>query len=131
MDIALWSGLEINLAIICGSVPALKAFVMHIVLGKHGSEGSGRYAYGTHSATRKHSHILRSVGGDEDLSQNDAKRFNITVRQSFEMRRFDQGSDEGSEKDLILAPKSAYSLPGQATITGQARSGANMSVSVP
>jgi hypothetical protein len=33
VDICLWSHLEVNLAIICGSIPALKAFFSQVILG--------------------------------------------------------------------------------------------------
>lgn len=45
-DIALWSDLEINIAIICGSVPALKAFVSRVILGHEGPES--HHQRGTH-----------------------------------------------------------------------------------
>lgn len=105
VDIALWSGLEINLAIICGSIPALKAFTSHIVFGRGESRPSD-YGRTNNSASRKHSHILRS-GSEEEVSKMD--RMQITVRESIEMKRFDHGSDEGSEKNLVVdAPKDTY-----------------------
>jgi len=93
VDIALWSGLEINIAIICGSVPALKAFVSQVILRKIDSQPSG---YGNSSAVRKQSRVLASMSGDDDYKMD---RLKINVRNSFEMNR---GDDGGSESDLII-----------------------------
>ncbi len=48
VDIALWSGLEINLAICCASVPQLKAMFVKIIPKLNNSyDGSSQYPYGT------------------------------------------------------------------------------------
>lgn len=104
VDIALWSGLEINIAVICGSLPALKAFVSKVILGKTESKTSG-YAYGNNSAVRKQSRALASVSNDDDYKMDSLK---INVRESIEMNRY-QGDDGGSENDLIIQNQNAFS----------------------
>ncbi|KAH6668464.1 hypothetical protein B0J14DRAFT_456634, partial [Halenospora varia] len=97
VDIALWSHLEINIAIICGSVPALKAFFCRIVL-RQASEGSG-YNGNSHrfsSRTRRHqSHVLhRSI---DDTCKDKQK---ITIQQPIEMNSH-FADDTSSERELI------------------------------
>lgn len=103
VDIALWSALEINIAIICGSVPALKAFVSQVILRRMDTQPTGSgYGYGYSSAARKQSRVLGSVNGDDEYKMD---RLEIVVRNSFEMNR---GDDGGSESDLIIQ-NNAYS----------------------
>lgn len=101
VDIALWSGLEINIAIICGSVPALRAFVHRLF----GSGSQPTYGYGNNSTVRKQSRALGSMSGDEDRTKGSLR---ITVRESIEMKRYG-GDDQGSESDLIIIQKDAFS----------------------
>lgn len=101
VDIALWSGLEINIAIICGSVPALRAFAHRLF---RNSSSQPTYGYGNNSTVRKQSRALGSMSGDEDRAKGSLR---ITVRESIEMKRYD-GDDQGSESDLIIIQKDAF-----------------------
>jgi hypothetical protein len=78
-------------AIICGSVPALKAFVAYI-LYKTVEMNSSDYAKNTRSWMQGYS--LGSTTGDEP-------RLRITVQRSIEMKPYNH-TDEGSESNLIF-----------------------------
>ncbi|KAB5515525.1 putative integral membrane protein [Coniochaeta sp. 2T2.1] len=100
VDIALWSDLEINIAIICGSVPALKAFVGKVFFGQSvgGSSGRthGKFGSASHSRkqTRNQSQVLGSRTGDEEaitgvgLARDSNKMGGITVEQSIELKTY-------------------------------------------
>lgn len=111
VDIALWSGLEINIAIICGSVPALKAFVSQVILRKSETQPTSGYAYGHSSAVRKQSRILASMNGDDEYKMD---KLQIVVRNSFEMNRVD---DAGSESDLIIQNNTHSGMTSKVHIT--------------
>ena len=100
VDIALWSNVEINVAIICGSVPALKAFVTKVILGRSNNDSSGGYA--ANITSRKQSTMLRSRIGDEESKDRSNIQVTQTVDQSIEMKSFVYDDGEGSESDLIL-----------------------------
>ncbi|KAB5585189.1 putative integral membrane protein [Coniochaeta sp. 2T2.1] len=101
VDIALWSYLGINMAIICGSVPALKAFVSRVILGHNAS---------SHHASEDSSPSLkRARNQSQSLDSNlcDAeegvggKPLTITLENSIEMRSC-IADDEGSETGLVI-----------------------------
>jgi hypothetical protein len=104
VDIALWSGLEINVAIICGSAPALKAFVSKAILHKTDGKTSG---YGDSSVARKQSRVLESIAGDDEYKTD---RLKINVRESIEMNRYHNNDDGGSENDPLIQ-NNGISLP--------------------
>lgn len=126
VDIALWSDLEINVAIICGSVPALKAFVGKVFFGQSvgGSSDRSRTAYGNTSQSRKQtlrgqSRVLGSRTGDEEeggAGGSVGKMGGITVQQSIEMKTY-LADDTGSEKELITGPEGAFSGGGSGRAT--------------
>lgn len=107
MDIALWSGLEINIAIICASVPALKplfvkAFPKFISSLADSSKRSkpGRSTHGTlplHSFDRRNREAIDS----------DDKAVGIQVSQTFEMKAVTADRDDGSDKSLVTGPTSS------------------------
>ncbi|KAF4634265.1 hypothetical protein G7Y89_g3845 [Cudoniella acicularis] len=120
VDIALWSGLEINVAIICCSVPALKALVSKILKGTlSGYSGSSNYAENT--AVRKQGQVLQSKTSLTDEEANKSG-MTITVEQSIEMKTYvyNRGDDEGSENSLIIenATFGGNGIRHQTTING-------------
>ncbi|KAG9246623.1 putative integral membrane protein [Calycina marina] len=83
VDIALWSGLEINVAIICGSVPALNALFLKIYRGTQTGSSSG-YGYGK---SRKSNHTqLRSLTDNTDNTD----RMEITIQKDTELTVYDR-----------------------------------------
>ncbi|KAF4506510.1 hypothetical protein G6O67_006589 [Ophiocordyceps sinensis] len=111
VDIAIWSGLEINVAIVCASVPALKPLFVKFfpqIISSLGDSAKrsrgGRSAHG--SAPR------REQGGDDDCR---ASPLEIKVQQSFEMRAVaanadaDADADDDSEKNLVRGSERVWS----------------------
>ncbi|KAK2614529.1 hypothetical protein N8I77_001341 [Diaporthe amygdali] len=98
VPIALWSVIEINVAIICGSVPSLKAFVSRVIFGQKPGSTPSHNVYGL-SATRKQSQVLRSQVDDEERR---GTRLEIQVEQSIEMKAY-HVDETGSDKNLIHA----------------------------
>lgn len=96
VPIALWSVIEINVAIICGSVPSLKAFVSRVIFGQKPGSTPSHNVYGL-SATRKQSQVLRSQVDDEERR---GTRLEIQVEQSIEMKAY-HVDETGSDKNLI------------------------------
>ena len=87
VDIALWSGIEINVAIICGSVPALRAFVNRIILGvSHGT--SSNYVHTSQSRSGTSNPVLQSTM-DDNLEEK--RKEGIIVDRMFEMKSYNAG----------------------------------------
>ncbi|KAB5517004.1 putative integral membrane protein [Coniochaeta sp. 2T2.1] len=124
VDIGLLSDLEINVAIIGGSVPALKAFIGKIFFGQSIGGSSdrthGNYGIASHSRkqTRNQSQVLGSQDGDEGAitgmgrTGDSSKMGGITVDQSIEMKAC-LADDTGIEKELITAPEGAFATSGR------------------
>jgi hypothetical protein len=106
VDIALWSGLEINMAIICGSVPALKAFVSRIILRHTNISSSGDGGgYGKSSTVRSRQFPRSKLGShnaDEFEHDGDRGPMKIMVQRDIELKHFKVADDDGSESDLII-----------------------------
>ncbi|KAG8167850.1 hypothetical protein KVR01_003539 [Diaporthe batatas] len=102
VPIALWSVIEINVAIICGSVPSLKAFVSRVIFGTKPGSTPSHGVYGL-SATRKQSQVLRSQAEEDERR---GTRLEIQVQQSIEMKAY--VDETGSDKDLIQAGTQGY-----------------------
>ncbi|KAH8894656.1 hypothetical protein GQ53DRAFT_744746 [Thozetella sp. PMI_491] len=104
VEIAIWSNIEINIAIICASVPALKPLVTKIFPKLLGSSfrskdrSNAQYANGSH-----HMETLQS--------SNRAAKNDIYVRHEFEVREDgdDKNSREGSERNLVPWGNDQYS----------------------
>ncbi|KAK5655645.1 hypothetical protein OQA88_5576 [Cercophora sp. LCS_1] len=109
VSIAIWSCIEINTAIICASIPAIKPLVVKIFptlllselyartrgaayyANKHGNKGTNGSTTGASgSRSRAHSNPLRSGGGQKS---------EIQVQQEFEMKRVPIGTAIGGEED--------------------------------
>ncbi|CAO2648301.1 Nn.00g075680.m01.CDS01 [Neocucurbitaria sp. VM-36] len=124
---AYWSAIEVNLAIVCASLPALKPLLVKIIPGfsSHGSRGYGSTAL----SGRFRSHGLRSkatrntVDNDLELaskslsskaypSMSDESVYgkNIYVSHNFEQHVEENGhiSDSESQKDLVPTPQPVH-----------------------
>ncbi|KAL1894034.1 hypothetical protein Sste5346_006176 [Sporothrix stenoceras] len=116
VDIAMWSNIEINVAIICASVPALKPFVSRIapkLLGSsvnsasrsrgtgyangYGANSQRGEAFGMNSFSRN---AMASGTGRNPSGSNDR---DIYVEHTFEILEDGDGktSREGSERNLV------------------------------
>ncbi|EPE34284.1 hypothetical protein GLAREA_09978 [Glarea lozoyensis ATCC 20868] len=105
VDIALWSGLEINMAIICGSVPALKAFVSRVILrNTHLSSSGGREGYGKSSTHGRQFPRSKLDSQTADAFDDGGERgpMEIMVQRDIELKHFKVADDDGSESDLII-----------------------------
>ena len=125
---AYWSSIEMNLAIVCASLPALKPLLVRIIPGfssHHGSRG-----YGSTALSGRHkSHGLGSKGTrntvDDDLelankslsskaypstSNESVYGKNIYVSHNFEQHVEENGqiSDSESQKDLVATPQPVH-----------------------
>lgn len=92
----MWSGLEINVAIICGSAPALSAFMNRVILRKN-SSSDGQYA---NSSTTWRERREGPGGAAEGNLEEGGMR--ITVQYDVEMKTFTT-DDTGSEREMIVA----------------------------
>ncbi|KAH6975105.1 hypothetical protein BKA56DRAFT_553579 [Ilyonectria sp. MPI-CAGE-AT-0026] len=109
IDIAIWSGLECNIAIICACVPSLKPLSSRTFPGLVGSlnhsskqPSGGRY---THGSSHNYDNITHNTRNNGSVVDTDSRRIN--VEQSFEMKTT-TGSDNDSEKNLVNGTAAAY-----------------------
>jgi hypothetical protein len=103
VDIAIWSCLEINIAIICASVPALKALFIKIIpkLGSLHSSAK-RYGNGTNGTLPLHSFDNRDPGASHSDRSDKTGKMEIKVHQSIEMKTLPaEEQDTDSEKNLV------------------------------
>ncbi|RYO83405.1 hypothetical protein DL762_006170 [Monosporascus cannonballus] len=137
VDIALWSGLEINLAIACASVPQLKAMFVKVIpkllnhsgsrtpRGTGASGGGGYYGAGGSRGTRPHHRsgaggkgaTGMTTGRDEDGEdphERDGNQGGILVERAFEMQSM-PAAEDGSEENLVASSWNAgyYSPNGE------------------
>jgi hypothetical protein len=119
VDIALWSGLEINVAIVCASVPALKPLfvkffprffssISSFTDSNKPSRYGDRYGRSTHRSIPLHSFsrkeptstvVTTTLPADrDDSSTSDG---GIKVQQSFEMKAVSANGDNDSEINLV------------------------------
>lgn len=119
---AYWSSIEMNLAIICASLPALKPLVVKIIPGFSSRGGSDGYGLGTdgHTKVKITSHGVRSTArradtDDIELGVSGSTVYpdkasvdgilgkNIYVSRQFEQHYDDnsRNSDNESQKDLV------------------------------
>jgi hypothetical protein len=106
IDIAIWSCLEINIAIICASVPALKALFIKII-PKLGSLHTHAKRYGANtngsmplsSVDQRGAETSTNAGSDAENGMAKG-RMEIKVHQSIEMKALPV-SDDDSEKNLV------------------------------
>ncbi|KAF7561125.1 hypothetical protein G7046_g3005 [Stylonectria norvegica] len=114
VDIAVWSGLEINVAIVCASVPALKplfvkAFPRLISSFTDSSKRSrpGRSTHGTLPLGSVDHRAMSRMNGEEENS-------GIQIHQTFEMKAVTASThasverDDSSEKNLVTGPGSTW-----------------------
>lgn len=105
VDIALWSGLEINVAIICASVPALKPLFVktfpHLISSFADSSKRSKPSRSTHGTLPLHSFDRRH----HEAIDSEDKNLGIQVRQSFEMKAVAADRDDSSDKNLVAGPE--------------------------
>lgn len=104
VDIALWSCLEINIAAICASIPALKALFVKII-PKLGSLHTHVRRYGANTGGSLPLHSFDERGNKTHTSGNSSSneqlgKMEIKVHQSIEMKALPAGDDD-SEKNLV------------------------------
>ncbi|KAI4948319.1 hypothetical protein J4E91_005740 [Alternaria rosae] len=124
---AYWSAIEMNLAIVCASLPALKPLVVKIIPGFSSSLNASRAAYGNDTGTGASTKQIgvrstaRRIDDDYELGRPGSTTpyqttseeegmygKNIYVSRHFE-QHFEQSSrvsDSESQKDLVAEPKS-------------------------
>ncbi|KAK3360440.1 hypothetical protein B0T25DRAFT_130115 [Lasiosphaeria hispida] len=123
VSIAIWSCIEINTAIICASIPAIKplvvkAFPKMLLSSLYArTKGAAAYYASTRSAGKEDTRVHESSSGSKahgGSALRSSTRTAIQVEQSFEMRSVPVlvggGEDEikslsrdGSEKDLVAS----------------------------
>ncbi|RAR01419.1 hypothetical protein DDE82_006521 [Stemphylium lycopersici] len=114
---AYWSAIEMNLAIVCASLPALKPLIVKIVPAFSSRTGSNRYGYGTGGSSKNmgtgngvrittRNTIVDDIEMDGLSSKSKDKEIygkNIYVSRQFE-QHFENGSrmsDSESQRDLV------------------------------
>ncbi|KAL4728016.1 hypothetical protein ACLX1H_004723 [Fusarium chlamydosporum] len=115
VDIAIWSGLECNIAIMCACVPSLKplfsgvfpTFLTSLQSSKSNRSNSPYPPYSEHT----YSNATHSPRSQHPLEGTDT---GITVQQSFEMRTTTVGDDDTSEKNLVTVNTAQYRTKGRA-----------------
>ncbi|QPC62904.1 hypothetical protein HYE67_005135 [Fusarium culmorum] len=109
VDIAIWSGLECNIAIMCACVPSLKplfsrtfpSFLPSLQSSKSQSSGNPHSPGSLHIYDNNPENSLKSQPSHGiDLE--------ITVQQSFEMRTTTAADDDTSEKNLVTVNTAQY-----------------------
>ena len=125
IDIALWSSLECNIAIMCACVPALKPLFVKAFPGFVSSftqssknRTAGRYAHGS---LHDYDNITHTAGVRSGTrSHLDADDRGIKVQQSFEMRTTAVSDDNVSEKNLVTSNTAIYAA-GSRRVSGPVR----------
>ncbi|KNG50336.1 hypothetical protein TW65_02271 [Stemphylium lycopersici] len=114
---AYWSAIEMNLAIVCASLPALKPLIVKIVPAFSSRTGSNRYGYGTGGSSKNmgtgngvrittRNTIVDDIemdGLSSKSKDNEIYGKNIYVSRQFE-QHFENGSrmsDSESQRDLV------------------------------
>ncbi|KPM36033.1 hypothetical protein AK830_g10531 [Neonectria ditissima] len=111
IDIAIWSGLECNIAIICACIPSLKPLSSRTFPGLVGSfakastaPSHGRYAHGN---SHNYDNITHNTNShNHSIAETDHR--GIKMQQSFEMRTTTGSEDTDSEKNLVTGSAAAY-----------------------
>ncbi|KAF6785739.1 hypothetical protein CSOJ01_15543 [Colletotrichum sojae] len=100
VDIAVWSGLEINIAIICASVPALKALFIKIIpkLGTYKKYSKNPYGRSTNGNLPLQSFENRTC--NFSTHGKEGNKMKIQVERSIELNSMPV-EDDDSEKDLV------------------------------
>ncbi|WZH46803.1 uncharacterized protein QYS62_007911 [Fusarium acuminatum] len=110
IDIAIWSGLECNIAIICACVPSLKPLFSRVFPSFIASLHSSK----THPTDNQYAHGSSHTYNNISSYPHDRSRTHrgvdteITVQQSFEMRATITSDDNLSEKNLVTVNTAQY-----------------------
>ena len=109
VQIAIWSGLECNIAIICACIPALRPMLHRFMPGLINSSAarSGQISHGQSAAVASRNrdrnqgaHADQNHSHDDDSSV-DVQNKGITVQQSFELNTI-MANDDDSERNLVM-----------------------------
>ncbi|KEY73893.1 hypothetical protein S7711_06101 [Stachybotrys chartarum IBT 7711] len=104
IDIALWSGLECNIAIICASIPSLNPLLSRIFPSIIASlSGSSRHldrGVNAQRSVHNYNNITEGAHAKSPIEVYVENR-EINVQQSFEMAAMSVGDDTHSEKNLV------------------------------
>jgi hypothetical protein len=95
VNAAIWSGIEINVAIACASLPALKPLISKF-LPRLLSTTDSKNKYSLNNLGSRQANIFHEVG-----SKNGSKNAEITVEQHIFQQREVRASLEGSERSLV------------------------------
>ncbi|KAM5349038.1 hypothetical protein ACJ41O_008861 [Fusarium nematophilum] len=106
VQIAIWSGLEINISIICACVPALKPLFIRAFPRFLSSLGHSKRS-NPHSST--HGNLPLDSIGHQDPQPTDIEDNGIVIRvhQSFQMQALPIDRDDASDKNLVPDPRSS------------------------
>lgn len=123
IEICMWSHLEVDLAIICGSIPALKAFFSQVILG-HEHSPTPIAEVGSKRRAPRQSDEEEIIGEDVEKGYG-LEPLEIRVQQSVEVSIVQEsakngnGDDAESEMDLVLPPrKSSRTWQRNLTVVG-------------
>jgi hypothetical protein len=101
VNIAIWSGIEINVAIACASLPALKPLISRLVPGILPSIGSrNKSNMNNLSGNELGSYHMNTVN-NTNKSRTGTQVEEIKVEQSIYQQREVRVSVEGSERSLV------------------------------
>ncbi|KJZ70967.1 hypothetical protein HIM_09622 [Hirsutella minnesotensis 3608] len=102
VNIAIWSGLEINVAIICASVPALKPLFVKFFPQMISFLGDSAKRSRTGRSAQNSAHHRSDHHNTHQSGDHDDKPCPIEIEvQSFEMRAVATERDDDSQKDLV------------------------------
>ncbi|KJZ71554.1 hypothetical protein HIM_09023 [Hirsutella minnesotensis 3608] len=102
VNIAIWSGLEINVAIICASVPALKPLFVKFFPQMISFLGDSAKRSRTRRSAQNSAHHRSDHHNTHQSGDHDDKPCPIEIQvQSFEMRAVATERDDDSQKNLV------------------------------
>ncbi|RGP62569.1 integral membrane protein [Fusarium sporotrichioides] len=106
VDIAIWSGLECNIAIMCACAPSLKPLFTRTFPNFLASLQSSKAHFSGNPHSPGSLHIYDNSPKSQPLTHG--TDLGITVQQSFEMRTTTAASDDTSEKNLVTVNTAQY-----------------------
>ncbi|CAF3511597.1 unnamed protein product [Fusarium graminearum] len=109
VDIAIWSGLECNIAIMCACVPSLKPLFSRTFPSFFASPQSSKSQSSGNPNSPGSLHIYNNNPENSLKSEpSHGIDLEITVQQSFEMRTTTAADDDTSEKNLVTVNTAQY-----------------------
>ena len=101
VNIAIWSGIEINVAIACASLPALKPLISRLVPGILSSIGSRNKSNMNNLSGNELGSYHMNTMSNTNKSRTGTQVEEIKVEQSIYQQREVRVSVEGSERSLV------------------------------